>query len=69
MKPTEIMQICEGNYDKSCTVTLKSREIIPNRLIRATKGSEFGDFYLVISEGKGERAISALDIESIEVLD
>jgi len=69
MKPTEILQICEGNYNKCCNVTLKNRAIIPNRILLATKGNVYGDFYLVISEGKGEKPISALEIEAIEVLD
>lgn len=69
MKPTEILQICEGNYNKCCNVTLKNRAIIPNRILIGTRGNDYGDFYLVISEGKSEKPISALDIESIEVLD
>ncbi len=69
MKPSEILAICEGNYNKCCNVTLKNRAIIPNRILIGTRGNDYGDFYLVISEGKSEKPISALDIESIEVID
>lgn len=69
MKPSDILQICEGNFNKCCNVTLKNRAVIYNRILLATKGNDYGDFYLIISEGKGEKPISALDIESIEVLD
>ncbi len=61
------MRICEGNYTKCCNVTLKNREIIPNRILIGTKGNEYGDFFLIISEGKSEKAIYASDIESIEI--
>ncbi len=69
MKPTDIFNKVEGNFGKVCTVTLKSGEILKDRILQGTKGNDYGDFYLVISEGKSEKPISALYIENIEVLD
>lgn len=68
MKPTEILNICEGNYNRCCNVTLKDKSILFHRILKGTRGNEYGDFFLVISEGKSEKTISALDIEMIEVL-
>lgn len=69
MRPTEILQICEGNFNKCCNVVLKNRVIIPNRILIGTRGNRYGDFYLIISEGKAEKSISAIDVETIEILD
>ena len=68
MTNTEIFTIIEGNIGKACNITLKNRAIIYNRILHGTKGNVYGDFFVVISEGKTERAISAINIADIEIL-
>ena len=68
MTNTEIHIKIEGNIGKACNITLKNRAIIYNRILHGTKGNVYGDFFVVISEGKTERAISAINIADIEIL-
>ncbi len=68
MTNTEIYIKIEGNIGKACNITLKDRVIIYNRILHGTKGNVYGDFFVVISEGKTERAISAINIADIEIL-
>lgn len=69
MTNTDIFAKIEGNIGKACNITLKNRAIIYNRILHGTKGNDYGDFFVVISEGKSERAISATNIAGIEILD
>lgn len=69
MTNTDIFTKIEGNIGKTCNITLKNRAIIYNRVLHGTNGNVYGDFFVVISEGKSERAISATDIADIEILD
>lgn len=69
MTNTDIFTKIEGNIGKACSITLKNRAIIYNRVLHGTKGDACGNFFVVISEGKSEKAISATDIEDIEILD
>ena len=68
MKIDEIYAAVEGNIGKSCEVTLKDGSRMRNVIYHGTMGdTSFSppQFYLIVSEGKGENKISFYDIESI----
>lgn len=67
MKPTDIFKKVEGNFGKVCTVTLKSGEILKDRILQGTKGDDYGNFFIIITEGKSNKPVSAIDIDTIEV--
>lgn len=69
MKNTDIFTKIKDNIGKACNITLKNRAIIYNRILHGTKGNIYGDLFVIISEDKSERAISATNIADIEILD
>lgn len=65
MKLDELYDEIAGNYGKVCTLYLKNGSALESRILHGTRADDWGNIYLVVSEGKSQCSILSTEIERI----